>query len=474
MKLFGSHLRAVGTFLVLAIALAIASPSTVVAQDNPENSSQQAVRLFNEGQDAHEKGDLPLAIDLYDKALAIIPSFPEAELQKGNAQLSLGLTADAEKSFRKAVELRPDWTLALSSLGSLLASQSRYPEALPIVRKAIELDDQNFPALAALTEILVRTKAPNDEMKVLLSRLVELTGKANPPADIWSARGALENAIGDKKAARASYTNARQVDPANKAAVAGLAEVALSENDLIAAAGLVEQLRVLTKESDDYKTLKARVLAAQNKPDDALKLLASVKQVSDAVLKLRTAIETTRSTDAADLTRRLAADPKNVEILARLCSLQRTSDPAAALEYCRRASELEPQNVNHAIGYGRALVQAKKFEEAVRLMSSLMKFEPENITIRADLATALYELKRYEEAKPLFRWLADKQPDRPIPYYFLAITHDQLQEYIDAMANYQRFLKLADPQGQRLEIDQVNLRLPALQKLIKDKKGKRP
>jgi hypothetical protein len=38
---------------------------------------------------------------------------------------------------------------------------------------------------------------------------------------------------------------------------------------------------------------------------------------------------------------------------------------------------------------------------------------------------------------------------------------------MDAMANYQQFLKLANPEESKLEIEKVNLRLPALQKLVK-------
>ena len=46
-------------------------------------------------------------------------------------------------------------------------------------------------------------------------------------------------------------------------------------------------------------------------------------------------------------------------------------------------------------------------------------------------------------------------------------------EFVDASANYQQFLRIADPESSKLEIEKVNLRLPALQKLIKDGKGKK-
>ena len=166
-------------------------------------------------------------------------------------------------------------------------------------------------------------------------------------------------------------------------------------------------------------------------------------------------------------------DPKNVVVLSRLCTLYRVDSPEKALIACRHASEAEPENINHAIGFGAALVQAKMYEQAVGLFRKLLTLAPDNSTAHANLATALFQLKRYAEAKTEYQWLVAKQPDLAAAYYFLAITHDQLAEYLDAMANYQQFLRLAEPAKSQLEIDKVNLRLPALQKQIKEKGGKK-
>ena len=93
--------------------------------------------------------------------------------------------------------------------------------------------------------------------------------------------------------------------------------------------------------------------------------------------------------------------------------------------------------------------------------------------MHANLGTALFQLKRYAEAKQEYGWLVSKQPDLPIAYFFLAICHDQLAEYLDAMANYQQFLRIAHPSKSQLEIDKVQLRIPILQRQINEKKGKK-
>jgi tetratricopeptide (TPR) repeat protein len=73
------------------------------------------------------------------------------------------------------------------------------------------------------------------------------------------------------------------------------------------------------------------------------------------------------------------------------------------------------------------------------------------------------------EAKTEFEWLAAKQPRSAGAYYFLGIIYDQLGEYVDAMKNYQQYLRLADPVENRPDIEKINLRLPALERQIKSR-----
>ena len=198
----------------------------------------------------------------------------------------------------------------------------------------------------------------------------------------------------------------------------------------------------------------------------------SLDQTDRDVIELKNTLSAGAKESVADLEKMLEGDAKNAAVLSRLCNLTRTENPQKSLEYCRRASEIEPENINHAVGYGAALVQAKNYGAAVEILRRILQVAPDNFTARANLATALFQLKRFAEAKSEYLWLSEKQPELAAAYYFLAISHDNLGEYIDALANYQQFLRLADPQVSRLEIEKVNLRLPALQTIIKRNGGK--
>lgn len=458
--------------VIFSLLLTISLISNGFAQKEG-GETDEAVAFFNQGQDAHEKGDLKNAIELYQKALKIVPEFPEAEFQLGTAYLALNQNDDAEKSFRRAVELREDWSLPLTSLGALLVQKNEFAEAEKILTKAVELDQTNAPAYVALTDLRLKTKAAPAVLKPVLEKLQTLTSTANSTAAVWSARAALERNLGDKTAAKTSLNRALALEPNNKSALAERAEIALSENDLASALEFAQKLNKIASDNPNFKLLLARVYAESGKPDEALKILDSIKNPSADAAALRKQIAANSSVNAADLEKELEKDAKNAVILGRLCSVLRIENPAKALEYCRRASEAEPSNLNHAVGYGAALVQAKQYLTAVGLFKKIIEIAPDNYTAHANLAVSLFQLKRYEEAKTEYLWLAEKQPDLAITYYFLGIVYDQLAQYLDAMANYQQFLKLADAEKNKLEIDKVNLRLPSLQKQIKEKKGKK-
>lgn len=458
--------------LALAV-IVVAGFSTMVCLSQGNEVIGDAFAIFNQAQDAHEKGDLPTAINLYEKALKILPEFPEAEYQRGTALLALGRADDAEKGFRRSVEFRPDWTLALASLGSLLVEREKYIDAESILSKVIELEPQNPPALIAMTDLRLRTKASRNVLQDLLTKIAILTSKANPTAALWSAKAALETSLGKTDIAKSSLQSAIAIDPNIRSALFQIAHIALTEGDIERARNIAAIIEKNGQGKDELIILKATIYAHENNSDEAEKQLDSISRPNAAAADLRNRIIASRTTNPAELEKQLVADSKNPVLLGKLCSLFRKVDPTKALAYCRQASEAEPGNIDHAIGFAAALVQAKQFDAAVALLRKIIKIVPENWTAHANLGTALFQLKHYPEAKIEFEWLTAQQPRVAGAYYFLALSHDQLSEYLDAMANYQQYLRLADPVENKLDIEKVNLHLQPLQRMIREGKGKK-
>ena len=187
MNLFSSFQRSSGFFelrRVAALCLVLISFFALSTSAQEAEETERAIALFNKGQDEHSKGNISEAIGSYKAAIAIFEKFPEAEFQLATAYRQTGEKELAERSFKKAVDLREDWSLARAGLGTFLVDQDRYSEAEPHLLKAIELDQQNFPAFAALSELRIRTNADAKELRSLYATVAELSQKVRPPFNL--------------------------------------------------------------------------------------------------------------------------------------------------------------------------------------------------------------------------------------------------------------------------------------------------
>ena len=374
---------------------------------------------------------------------------------------------EAIKAFQKSLQLRENWVLPMISLAQIHTSSGDYAEAEILLKRVIASEENNSAAYLALAEVYLKNKA---DSQTLNSLLVKLQTFADPDASIWTAKGALQRALGNSQTAKESITRALTLDEKNTFALSEMVELLLAQQKYDEAAASAKRLTELQPKSISAKLLLARTLAEGGKTAEALTLLDNLDRNKSEVIDLRKQIIASGSNDIDLLEKQFAAEPQNTVVLGRLCLLTRTQ-PEKALRYCRLAAEAEPNNLGHAIGFGAALVQAKQFPAAVELFKKLLPYEPENFAVHSNLAAALFELKEFSEAKTEFQWLINKNPGLAVAYYFLAIAHDNLAEYKDALTNYQKFLQIADQKKNQLEIDKVNFRLPILEKQIKQGAG---
>jgi tetratricopeptide (TPR) repeat protein len=360
----------------LALCVVAFSTHTVRCQEEPVSPTNQAIELFNQGQDEHGKGNYAKAIELYEQATKLLPEFVEAEYQKGNAYLSLGKQPEAEAAFRRAIEIRGDWTLALAALGTALERRGEYTESEKLLTKALSLDGSSFPAYSALVEIKLKTSAPAEVLKPLLEKIRSFSSKENATAAVFAVQASLENALGDKHAAKKSVDRALSLDPNNKTALYLEAGMAISGGDLVLADELTKSLEKLDAGTDSVKMLRARYLIAADKTGDAEQVLKTIAAPSAEVVDLLSQISIAKEQSPETLEKAFAINPKDPLILGKLCSLDRVSAPDKALDYCRRALEVQPSNIDFAIGYGAALLEARRFEDAVTVLRRLNTMAP--------------------------------------------------------------------------------------------------
>jgi tetratricopeptide (TPR) repeat protein len=472
--------RAIITY-ALAFSLTLLCPCFAHGQRDEAAGDGEVdpINLFERGQDAHGRGDLQLATQFYEEAIKLRPEFPEAEYQRATALSSLNRAAEAEKAFRRAVELRPRWAMPLAALGALLVRLNRADEAEKYLDRALELDAKNGVALVALADLRLSTKAGRDVLQPLLERLRAVTASEDATASLWAARASIERALGDKVAAAASLDRALGIDPRNSAARMERAEMRASEGDYEHAIEDARAAQATGAQAASASLLLARIYAQAGRQEEALRTLDALDEATKALpeaVALRNAILVGSKPDAegrAALEKILEREPRNAALLARLGALYRTEDPARSMEYYARALQIEPRNADYATGYGAALVQARRYQDAVSILRQVLPVVPDNYAAHANLATALYESKRFAEALTEYEWIVKARPDLAATYFFIATAHDFLGQYDEALASYEGFLARADAQKDQSEIEKVNLRLPSLRAQIKRGEGKK-
>jgi tetratricopeptide (TPR) repeat protein len=464
------------TLLLVAIAVSILVCATAAAQAQVEtidDNSADPMKLFERGQNAHARGDFEGAIEYYDEALKIRPEFPEAEFQKGNALVSLKKLSEAESAFRRASELRANWSLPQVNLGVLLARLNRNDEAQTYLRHALQLENKNQLALRTLAELRLRAGDAREALDLSQRATTNDTSAA-----AWIVRAMAERKLGLLTEAASSLDHVLRLEPNNVMALLERAELHVDKGNFSDA---INDLRTASQIAPADKGIASRLadaLQRNGQADEARKVAKSAGLVSEEqpgadeskVVGTTEEIEAANSSDVAVARKALATlvekNPCSAMLLARLGASYRTDDPTRSLDFYRRASELRPENADYAVGYASALVQQKRFPEAVLILRGVIRIEPDNYTAHANLATALYAQKSFAEALIEYDWIVRNKPDLAIAYYFIATAHDKLGQYQEALAAYEIFMARADAQTNQLEIDKVKLRLPKLRRQI--------
>jgi len=108
--------------------------------------------LMNYGNTLMAKGDLSGALEYFHRAQALVPFYPVLFVNLGVAEGAAGHARLAEQHFKKALRLGPANPDCYSYYGRWLLSQSRAREALPLLRKALELAPIDARARDALKQ----------------------------------------------------------------------------------------------------------------------------------------------------------------------------------------------------------------------------------------------------------------------------------------------------------------------------------
>ncbi|HJQ70464.1 MAG TPA: tetratricopeptide repeat protein [Blastocatellia bacterium] len=461
---------------LLILILILFTSSLSAAQSHHATApkdKQTAAQAYEEGQNAHERGDLTSAIKHYTSAINADPSLFQAYYQRAVALLALNRDGDAAADLKRVVEIEPRFARAHRALGKLLLDRGETEDAKRELALAIELEPKITETRIYYASALIKTGEPAKAAEQLLAGIDQ--GEAG--ALTYALLGVATERTGKIDEALKHYARAIELDPANATAREGRARYFESKNDLAKA---VEEYSVA------YQSQPSRELALKlcdlharaGQPQAAIqfyrRLIAeSPEDISLRVELARLMAENGQVEEAiTDINRLLAAQPNNAKLLIFVADLSLKNKPELAVDYYRKAVDADPKDTRARVQLGAALVRSMQYDAALPVLTDVIAREKDNYPAHANLATALFKLLRYPEAAREFIWIIGKRPEVAASYYFLAISFDKIHDCEQALRAYKEFVQRADPAANRNEIEEANTRLAFLQRQAKEGKCK--
>jgi Flp pilus assembly protein TadD len=180
--------------------------ATISAADAYTRSSANAA-LFRKAQEAVDKKKYGDAVILFRQLLDSDAADFQAWTELGTAYLLEGKSSEAEKTYLRAIEVRPGFVLPLLNLGRLRTSQKNFQEAIEPLTRAVELQPTSAEANFLLGEAYLQSKKGS-----------KAVGYLNEAAKLGKAEAhlrlaALYNAAGLKDLAASEYVEFLKKQP---------------------------------------------------------------------------------------------------------------------------------------------------------------------------------------------------------------------------------------------------------------------
>src|SRR5258705_4511304 len=176
-------------------------PQTVSAADFYERPSRNK-SLFEKAQRSLDNGRHREAASVLKEIIDIDPGDFQAWTELGTAYLMGDEMADAEKAYRRAIQERPTFALALLNLGRLLITQKRYDESIDPLYAATQAHPDSADAHFLLGKTYLKVKQGSKAVPQLNEALrLDPQGKA----DAHLLLAALSDAAGVKDRAASEY-----------------------------------------------------------------------------------------------------------------------------------------------------------------------------------------------------------------------------------------------------------------------------
>jgi predicted O-linked N-acetylglucosamine transferase (SPINDLY family) len=309
---------------------------------------------------AHHAGRHDLAVEWIARALQLEPNNPVAYTNLGEALRAAGRREDAEAACRRALELQPDYAQPAFNLTNLLREQGRLEEALALALRTVEQHPGSHVARLCLGNVL-------------------------------RDQGDLDGAI-------AAYRQALDLQP-------GYAEAANNLGVALRRAGRLEEAAASLR-----RALELRPGYAE--PCNNLgNVLRTLGRLDEAVAAYRQAIAFDSQPVGVSTQTVAEFRPSLAEAHLNLgATLAELGDFPAAVESCRRATELRPDLAAAHHNLGSTLAQCDEIDAALAAYERARQLQPDDSELYISIGNARKDQGRTGDALAAYRHAVELDP----------------------------------------------------------------
>jgi len=356
------------------------------------------------------------ALPTADKAVAAGATSGDAHEARGEALLAVGKNDEAVAEFRKALELDPKMNLARVRLASALIAQGQAAQAVAEARKATEADAKSAQAFAILGLAILAENKANWSDAIAQAQNGRFLNEKDPLVQV--AVGKVFEGGDNLDQATQAYKKALETDPGYTPARAALLSAQVRKGDTEAA--LVE----------------AQKLAAEMPQSGEIQL-----ELGRLLLRKGDFVGATPALEKA-----VAASPGLAEAHALLgYAYQGTRKSAEALAEYRKATELDPKNVDYRTTYGLLLGLNKQHDAGIAELKKVIAtpgYKDADAYINLGWLYRNVEPKRADEAVAAYKKALELDPKNEQAALGVGWSYFYGRKWDDALAAFQKAMEL--------------------------------
>jgi tetratricopeptide (TPR) repeat protein len=398
---------------------------------SPENLDARRIlgriytRMIGDAQQGKINEDmLKQAIDQYKQITARDPKDMESWLSLGRLYRVSSDSVEAEKAYKRAMEIDPNNEDALTGLALVYSDVGDTKKAIEMLRVVTERDPSPR-TLEALAQSYDQMRDYKSAVEVL-KKAVDVSPD-NPRFKRELARALLLSEQFDE--ALKLYNQIASEDPKDAQTQLRIAEIYRQKREYDKARQALDKARQLDSENLDVRYEEVNLLADQGKTDEAIK---SLKSMLDDMVK--------KNYSASEKGNRLM-------LLERLSQLYRSGKKySEAMEVFKQMSDLDPENNAVKLGRASLLAEMGKVDEGVAEARKIQSGDRAKDRELEIFIAQLYERgKKYPEmAKSLeaAEKLSESPQEKEGVYFMRGAMYEHLKKYDLAEAEFRKVLAI--------------------------------